>query len=154
MLETTEKQQDDANSWKINVVYYNNLESNFAVKQLKKILEEAQISENFVFEQVASPEALEAKLIMGDYDIMINTITVGMKKDVLKILTTSYPMVNPSKYTNPNLTSLFKQYTKGTQREEITNQINAIFAQDMPLVIVGYPYDFVNLKSNLMESAF
>lgn len=154
MLETTEKQQDDANSWKINVVYYNNLESNFAVKQLKKILEEAQISENFVFEQVASPEALEAKLIMGDYDIMINTITVGMKKDVLKILTTSDPMVNPSKYTNPNLTSLFKQYTKGTQREEIINQINAIFAQDMPLVIVGYPYDFVNLKSNLMESAF
>jgi hypothetical protein len=32
---------DEANNWKINVVYYNNLESNFAVKQFKKILEDA-----------------------------------------------------------------------------------------------------------------
>jgi hypothetical protein len=29
-----------------------------------------------MFEQVSSPEALEAKLIMEDYDIMLNTINL------------------------------------------------------------------------------
>jgi hypothetical protein len=59
-----------------------------------------------------------------------------MKKDVLRILTTSEAAVNPSLYTNPNLTSLFKQYTKASQKDEIIEQINAIYAQDMPFVIV------------------
>ncbi|MBQ9554142.1 hypothetical protein IJU97_04230 [bacterium] len=89
-----------------------------------------------MFEQVSSPEALEAKLIMEDYDIMINTINIGMKKDILRILTTSEATINPSRYTNPNLTSLYKQYTKASQKDEIIGQINAIFAQDMPFVIV------------------
>ena len=145
---------DEANNWKINVVYYNNLESNFAVKQFKKILEDAWILDNFTFAQVSSPEALEAKLVMGDYDIILNTINIGMKKDILRILTTSEATINPSKYTNPNLTNLFKQYTKASQKDGIVEQINQIFAQDMPFVIVWYPYDFVNLRSNLMNSAF
>ena len=147
------QQVDDQNDWKIKVVYYNNLESNFSIKQFKKILEDAWIIENFVFEQVSSPEALEAKLIMEDYDILLNTINLWMKKDVLRILTTSDAAVNPSLYTNPNLTSLFKQYTKASQKDEIIGQINAIYAQDMPFVIVWYPYSFVNLKNELLESS-
>ena len=147
------QQVDDQNDWKIKVVYYNNLESNFSIKQFKKILEDAWIIENFVFEQVSSPEALEAKLIMEDYDILLNTINLWMKKDVLRILTTSEAAVNPSLYTNPNLTSLFKQYTKASQKDEIIEQINAIYAQDMPFVIVWYPYSFVNLKDELIESS-
>ena len=73
---------------------------------------------------------------MGDYDIILNTINIGMKKDVLRILTTSDATINPSKYTNPNLTNLFKQYTKASQKDGIADQINQIFAQDMPFVIV------------------
>ena len=76
-----------------------------------------------------------------------------MKKDVLRILTTSDALINPSLYTNPNLTSLFKQYTKASQKDEILGQINAIYAQDMPFVIVGYPYSFVNLKAEFIDSA-
>ncbi|MBQ7616545.1 hypothetical protein IJS64_00725 [bacterium] len=45
MIEIEQDQGQEAineeNNWKISVVYYNNLESNFAVKQFKKILEDA-----------------------------------------------------------------------------------------------------------------
>lgn len=146
VLTTAEKPKDDINDRKINVIYYNNLESNFAIKQFRKILEDAKIIDNFIFEQISSPEQFEAKIIMGEYDILINTINIGMKKDILKILTTNDSIVNPSKYTNPNLTNLFKQHTKSPQDIEISKQINGIFAQDMPLVIVGHPYNFVNIK--------
>jgi hypothetical protein len=49
---------------------------------------------------------------------------------------------------------LFKQYTKASHKDEIIWQINAIYAQDMPFVIVWYPYSFVNIKAWYVESAF
>ena len=112
------------------------MESNFAVKQLRTIFEKAGILENFLFEQVSSPEQFEAKIVLGEYDILLNTINMGMKKDLLKVLMTDDVMANPSKYTNPNLSSYFKQYTKNPEDSQIASEINAIYAQDMPLVIL------------------
>lgn len=154
VLATSEKPQETTSDRKIKVVYYNNLESNFAIKQFRKLLENAKILDNFLFEQVSSPEQFEAKIVMEDYDILLTTISMGMKKDVHKVLATDDSLMNPSKYTNPNLTNLFKQYMKNPQQTEIVNQINGIVAQDMPLVIVGHPYDFVNIKKNLITPEF
>lgn len=154
ILATSEKPQEATSDRKIKVVYYNNLESNFAIKQFRKLLENAKILDNFLFEQVSSPEQFEAKIVMEDYDILLTTITMGMKKDVHKVLATDDSLMNPSKYTNPNLTNLFKQYMKNPQQTEIVNQINGIVAQDMPLVIVGHPYDFINIKKNLITPEF
>lgn len=154
VLTSSEQPKQETTDRKIKVLYYNNLESNFAIKQFRKILEDHKILENFLFEQISSPEQFEAKMVMGDYDILLNTINMGMKKDVHKVLATDDVLMNPSKYTNPNLTNLFKQYTKNPQQAEIITQINGIFAQDMPLVIVGHPYDFVNIKQNLITPEF
>lgn len=154
VLATSEKPQEATSDRKIKVVYYNNLESNFAIKQFRKLLENAKILDNFLFEQVSSPEQFEAKIVMEDYDILLTTITMGMKKDIHKVLATDDSLMNPSKYTNPNLTNLFKQYMKNPQQTEIINQINGIVAQDMPLVIVGHPYDFINIKKNLITPEF
>ena len=154
VLATSGKPQEATSDRKIKVVYYNNLESNFAIKQFRKLLENAKILDNFLFEQVSSPEQFEAKIVMEDYDILLTTISMGMKKDVHKVLATDDSLMNPSKYTNPNLTNLFKQYMKNPQQTEIINQINGIVAQDMPLVIVGHPYDFINIKKNLITPEF
>ena len=108
-------------------MYYNNLESNFAINQIRDILTKYSVLGYFLFEQVSTPEDLEGKLVRGDYDILLNTINIGLKKDVLKILTTDDPLINPSKYTNPNLTQLFKQYTKAANKSEFTSQINQLF---------------------------
>lgn len=135
---------------KVKVVYYNNLESNFAINQIRDILTKYSVLDYFLFEQVSTPEDLEGKLVRGDYDILLNTINIGLKKDVLKILTTDDPLINPSKYTNPNLTQLFKQYTKAANKSEFTSQINQLFGNDMPFVILGYPYDFIGIKEDLI----
>lgn len=137
---------------KVKIVYYNNLESNFAINQIRDILTKYGVLDFFLFEQVSTPEDLEGKLVRGDYDILLNTINIGLKKDILKILTTDDPLSNPSKYTNPNLTQLFRQYTKAANKSEFTAQINQLFGTDMPFVILGYPYDFVSIKDDLIGS--
>ena len=154
VLATSTQEKDDTSDWKVKVLYYNSLESNFAVKQLRTIFEKAGILENFLFEQVSSPEQFEAKIVLGEYDILLNTINMGMKKDVLKVLMTDDVMANPSKYTNPNLSNYFKQYTKNPEDSQIASEINAIYAQDMPLVILWHPYNFVNIEKSLISSDF
>lgn len=56
--------EDEQMKTKIKVIYYNNLESNFAIKQLRDLLTKAGILENFLFEQISSPEILEGKIIL------------------------------------------------------------------------------------------
>lgn len=143
-------QQEESEKTKIKIVYYNNLESNFAIKQLRSVLTAAEILDSFLFEQISSPEELEGKLVLWDYDIILNTINIGLKKDILKILTTDDPLINPSRYSNPQLNNLFKQYTRKPQNMALTQNINQIFGQDMPFVVLGYPYDFVNVKSTIL----
>ena len=135
---------------KVKIVYYNNLESNFVINQIRDILTKYWVLDFFLFEQVSTPEDLEGKLVRGDYDILLSTINIGLKKDVLKILTTDDPLSNPSKYTNPNLTQLFRQYTKAVNKSDFTQQINQIIGTDMPFVVLGYPYDFVSIKEDLI----
>ena len=47
VLATSEKPQEATSDRKIKVVYYNNLESNFAIKQFRKLLENAKILESY-----------------------------------------------------------------------------------------------------------
>lgn len=143
--------QDDR---KIKIIYYNSPESNFTIQQLRKLFEEREILQNFSFEQVSNVEQMEAKLVMGDYDIILNTIDIGMKKDIVKILTTDSATENPSQYSNSNLINLFNQYNKSIDKSLLLEEINAIYAQDMPFVIIGYPYQFINVSTSVFSNEF
>jgi hypothetical protein len=100
------------NQRKLNVLYYNEPPSLFAVQQLRNIFKEAGILENFIFEEVMNPEELEGKLLMGSYDLYIGGIDLGSKQDILALFATEDALLNPSKYRNPILNSLIKQYQK------------------------------------------
>jgi len=80
-------------------------------------------------------EELEGRLLLGDYDIIINTIDMGLKKDITKLFATDSAMKNPSQYQNPKLISLLQQYNiKPSDRT--LKEINDIYSKDMPFVIV------------------
>ena len=104
-----------------------------------------------MFEQVSTPEDLEGKLVRGDYDILLNTINIGLKKDVLKILTTDDPLINPSKYTKSKSNSAF---LNNIQKQQINLNLRlrsiSFLEMNMPFVILGYPYDFVGIKEDLI----
>ncbi|MDR0369312.1 MAG: hypothetical protein LBH96_01945 [Candidatus Peribacteria bacterium] len=44
-------------------------------------------------------------------------------------------LLNPSKYRNPILTSLIRQYTKNPGIN-LKGEINVVLAQDMPLILL------------------
>jgi hypothetical protein len=59
---------------KLTVIYYTNPINNFIIKTLKDIFAKANITDNFVFEEITTPEQLQGKLMVGDYDLLINTV--------------------------------------------------------------------------------
>ena len=136
--------QTEENQWKLGVLYYNDPDSVFAVQQMRDIFRDAWILENFIFEPVYNLEELEGKLLMWTYDMYVWTVDLGSRKDVLTLFGTEDPLLNPSRYRNPILTSLINQYRK-TNDPHVQWEINALLAQDMPLIFIWNTYEYVSL---------
>lgn len=117
------------------------------------IFREAGILENFIFEEVSNPEELEGKLLMGSYDLYIGSVDLGSKKDILALFATEDSLLNPSKYRNPILSSLIKQYTK-SPTQSVIGEINVVLAQDMPIVLLGTIYTPLQMKTTIAEEVF
>ena len=141
------------NQWKLNVLYYSDPASIFVAQQMRSIFREAGILENFIFEEVFNPEELEGKLLMGSYDLYIGSVSLGSKNNILGLFATEDALLNPSKYRNPILTSLIRQYTRAPSAN-VVGEINVVLAQDMPIVLLGTTYTPLQMKDDIAEEVF
>ncbi len=145
--------QDEDNQWKLSVLYYNDPASVFAIQQMRNVFKDAWVLENFIFEPVYDVEELEWKLLMWTYDMYVWTIDLWSRKDMLTLFWTEDPLLNPSRYRNPILTSLINQYYK-TRDENVQSQINILLAQDMPVIFIWNTYEPVQLQEKIKEIVF
>ncbi|NCO98007.1 hypothetical protein GW864_02405 [bacterium] len=82
---------------------------------------------------------MEGKITMGEYDIVINTIDMGVKRDLTNLFITDNAKANPSQYQNQNIASYLKQYINSTSestKSRLATQINTTYATDMPLMFL------------------
>jgi hypothetical protein len=75
---------------------------------------------------------------------------MGQKKDITKLFATDSAKTNPSQYVNQNLISLLQQYSSSPQLK-ILNQINDIYAKDMPFVILGKAFVPIHIKNEIVN---
>lgn len=137
----------------LSVLYYDEPLYQAIVLNLQSIFTKFDIGNYFTFEPIKSLQELEWRLVLGDYDIMINTIDMGLKKDITKLFATDSAMKNPSQYQNTKLISLLQQYTdKSSQR--VLNEVNNIYAKDMPFVVLGKAFVPMQVKINVAEKLF
>ena len=141
---------------KLTFIYYSNYINDFVVARLQRIFQDAGITENFVFEKITTTQELQGRLMVGDYDMVISTVNMGLKKDLTKLFSTDKSEINPSQYQNQKLTTLLKQYIaadeKGKKKPLV--EINSIYSKDMPFVILGKEYLTINFKPVIMEKIF
>ncbi len=141
---------------KLTVIYYSTYVNDFVVQQLKDIFAKANITENFIFEHIKTPQELQWRLMVGNYDLLINTVDMGLKKDLTKLFSTDKSDINPSQYQNQKLTTLLKQYIwdNDWSKKRILNEINTIYSKDMPFVVLGKEYLTINMKPDIMKILF
>ncbi len=153
VFEKLSNNKTEDTQWKLNVLYYNDLVSAFAIQQIRDILKNAWILENFIFEPVFNAEELEWKLLMWTYDIYVWTIDIWSRKDVLPLFWTEDPLLNPSRYRNPILNSLITQFYK-THDENVKSQINILLAQDMPVIFLWNTYEPIQIQQKIKDLVF
>ena len=141
---------------KFTVVYYDNVLNNFIVTRLQSIFKQAGIADNFVFEQITTVQELQGRLMVGDYDLLINTVDMWAKQDLTKLFSTDKSEINPSQYQNQKLTSLLQQYSAADEKakKKPLVEINSIYSKDMPFVILWHEYLNLHFKPTIMQKIF
>ncbi len=132
------RQQYIKQKWKIKVIYFDDLASNYVVDKLHAIFDENNASQYFHFVSFSSTSEFDTKLMSKDYDVVISPFDFARKKDFSSFLLTDVPTINPSLYTNTQLASYISDYVHKSDaiRESLKAQINDIYANDMPFIIL------------------
>lgn len=141
----------DSESEQLIILYYNNDVSNSIVSRLKILFKEYGIDENFRFMRFDDVNEMEWKLTAWDYDIVINTIDMGLNKDISALFSSETATNNPSQYSDARLLSLLKQYNEADNKTKIIAEINSIYANDMPIVMLWKEYEFIHVKGDIYE---
>lgn len=141
---------------KFTVVYYSDYINDFVMNRMQKIFNDADIGQNFTFEKITTPQELQWRLMVGDYDLLINTVDMWLKKDLTKLFSTDKSDINPSQYQNQKFTTLLKQYIAADEKSKKKSlvEINSIYSKDMPFVVLGKEYLTINFKPDIMEKLF
>ena len=94
---------------------------------------------------------MEWKLTAWDYDIVINSIDMWLNKDISALFWSENSTKNPSQYSDARLLSLLKQYNESDNKTKIVSEINSIYANDMPIVMLWKEYEIVHVKNDIYE---
>jgi len=133
------------------VLYFNNDVSNYVVSRLKIIFDEFDIAWNFKFMRFDDVNEMEWKLTAGDYDIVINTIDMWLNKNISALFGSDSVITNPSQYSDARMLSLLKQYNESDNKTKLISEINTVFANDMPLIMLWKEYGQIYLKDEICE---
>ena len=140
---------NDQESNQLVVLYFDNNVSNSVVSRLKILFKEYGIDWNFKFMKFGDVNEMEWKLTAWDYDIVINTIDMWLNKDISALFGSEVSTTNPSQYSDARLLSLLKQYNEADNKTKITSEINSIYANDMPIIMLWKEYDFIHVKEDI-----
>lgn len=146
-----ESDSDVQEAEKLVVLYFNNDVSNSIVSRLKILFNEYGIDWNFKFVRFDDVNEMEWKLTAGDYDIVINTIDMWLNKDISALFGSELSTTNPSQYSDARLLSLLKQYNESDNKTKIISEINSIYANDMPIIMLWKEYEFIHIKDDIYE---
>lgn len=106
---------------------------------LKNIIEYEWVSDYFFFDAQSSLEQYNKLLSEKKYDITLQTLRLGTRKDISPLLLTDDPLINSSMYVNPNLATQIKQYFQSNLQSQynIMPIISKLYSTDLPFFIMG-----------------
>lgn len=150
----TEQTTGEANKKTLTILSYDNPISKEVVQNLKKIFKKTEIQDYFQFIEINNTTDREVKLTAWEYDMVINTIDMGLKEDLTKLFSTNKPTINPSQYNDARFVSLLQQYSDSKDSKSIMKEINTIYANDMPFLILWKEYAPIQIKTDLVSKLF
>jgi hypothetical protein len=123
-------------SIKYNFIYLKDSATEEFVNILKSKLKQDDILQYFNFIWYDKRSKFEWALQSTNYDIVLIWTYLGFKKDIGNIFMFKNPVLNPSRYKNLELKSLYSQYliSSWKTKQILYEQIEKIYNNTLPLV--------------------
>lgn len=131
-----EQARSENKSEPLKLIYINNKISTTIVDELKKVFKEWDIYENFIFQEYEDTDSLKIAISSGDYDVVLSLIDFGLKNEFTSLFVDED---NLSKYDNNKFLLYLNDYYKSNQTKNLKD-INNLYANDMPFLILGTEY--------------
>lgn len=137
--EVPEPEEEEQKIIPLVFLYFENENNTAIIQHIQEKLKEDKLDMYISFEWVPDQNILEWKLSAGEYDIILRTINMGLRKDLSNIFLTDNLTINPSWFVNEDMARLSKQYflTKEEDKEDILQKINWLYAETTPILILG-----------------
>ena len=121
----------------LEVIYFEDPALTGVVEIFQEYLDSNDLSSYFTITGYDDSDTFEWKLTSLDYDIVIRSINMGLRKDLSNLFTSSVPTINPSLYVNTDFADLINRYfLEPTNRDAIKSQIDEIYRGSVPFVIL------------------
>lgn len=136
--------------------YFENQANVWIISDLQELFKRYEIDMYFEFVWYTDSNTLEWKIVSQDFDLLLRTINMWLRKDISNILISDNLLVNPSWYTNENLASLTNRHfiTSDDERKKIINSIDDIYSTSYPFLFLGKKREQYSLSSSIQDSPF
>jgi len=140
----------------LDMIYFEDTINTSIVKNLDAYLKNNNLWWIINFEWYTDVDEMEWKIVSGEYDMVLRTINMWLRKDLSNIFTSDVAFINPTKYLDEDLASLLSEYfTASYDRQQIIKtSIDRIYAESYPLVILWKQLDAYQLNDSIKQSPF
>jgi hypothetical protein len=114
--------------------------SQYTAELLKQTVLAQELEEYFTFEHYPQDEVFAGKLQAKDYDIVLTSLNLWLRRDLSHILLTTDPLLNPSLYTNQTFAARMREYflaPSQAAKETAKQRIQTNYEQSYPFVLIG-----------------
>lgn len=136
----------------IHIIYYaQDPLQNHIMTVLRNALTQEWLMQYFYIDGL--PTASEFMRVLGawQYDATMQTLALGVKKDISTMFLSDDPLQNPSKYVNQNLASQINDYFQSSLSAQynIMPVIHKLYLTDLPFFLIGKRRENISLKPSL-----
>ncbi len=121
------------------------------VNIIKNIMETEWLTDYFTFEWFETSQQYIEALQTKAYDITLQTIALGAKKDISSMFLVDDPLSNPSLYINSNLASQISDYFQSSLQTQYSIKpiIAKLYSTDIPFFIIGKSIASLHMKPSI-----
>lgn len=124
---------------KFKFLYFSDELNTTSIKIFKETLENNDLWYLFEFIWFDNTDELDGKISAWDFDIVIRTLDMWLRRDLSNIFLSEDRYINPSGFTSEEMGSLIQEYFFGSQEKKtrVKSRLDTLYTANIPFIILG-----------------
>ena len=151
-----EEEVEEQVSPRYRFIYFSDELNTSTIKIIKQWLEDVWYGDLFEFIGYSDTNELDGKISAGEFDVVIRTLDMWLRRDLSNLFITDDRYINPSGYVNEEISSLIQEYFISWQeaKDRSKSRLDILYSANVPFVILGKKLESYLINDKYDESPF